>query len=180
MTGVLEPCPNGTAFFEGFDDLASFDKIKDKVLERTQQATYCSPDRNFCFYDYDDGKVPPVNGLDSTNVPTIFSFTEAFTAAPEAAPRENDENGPIVESSTPSPVQPSDPPQTLAPSIAPIPRTDVPTISPTPFPSAAPTPTPPVTQEPAPDPNSGSGSGSDGFDMDEIGSDGFNPNDLFG
>jgi hypothetical protein len=187
----LEPCWNGTTFFDGFDHLDSVDKIKDKVLERTDQASYCTAERSFCFFSYDDGQVPPVNGLDSTNVPTELWLTELVTSAPEpssgetALPDQNDNQDPV------SP-PPTVAPETAVPTKTPTLSTNMPTTSvttpeptsiatalnPTPNPTSEPTLAP--VEEPPPDssPDDGEG-GSDGFDMDEIGSDGFNPNDLF-
>ncbi|KAG7354715.1 hypothetical protein IV203_004071 [Nitzschia inconspicua] len=183
VTGVMEPCPNGTSFLDGITDLDSFDKFKDKVLERTNQGTYCSVERNFCFYDYDDGQIPPVNGLDSTNYPTELLLTEGITSAPSASPGDSidvatpEEEAPDQEMTN----APTEPPETFVPTRAPIPPTSIPTDPPTAVPT--PDPTPGSTPAPAEDqqnPSPGGGGGSDGFNMNEIGSDGFNPNDLFG
>jgi hypothetical protein len=191
ISGVLEPCPNGTNLFDEFGDLDTFDKIKDKVLERTNQATYCSAERSFCFYNYDDGQVPPVNGLDSTNYPSEFKFTEAITTAPTPSPEDiNDVSTPTDEipdnEDQEIAVAPTEPPQTDVPTVAPIPPTRAPTDPPTSAQTSEPTPdpTPDTTPEPVeeqqPDSSPNGGGGSDGFNMDEIGSDGFDPNDLLG
>lgn len=176
ITGLMEPCPNDTTIFDGITDLNSFDKIKDKILERTAQSTYCSAEKSFCFYDYDDGIVPPVNGVDSTNFPTtLLLVTEAVTSAPSPSPDDTATN-------TEDDIAPTGPPDTLVPTIAPIPPTEVPTDPTTPEPTPEPTPDPTPEEQPDP-PDAGGGEGgggSDGFDMNEIGSDGFDPNDLFG
>jgi hypothetical protein len=182
ISGILEPCPNGTSLFDGLDNLDTVDKIKDKVLERTVQATYCSAERSFCFYDYGNGQVPPVNGLDSTNFPTEFLFTDMATSAPdqspgEALPDNNNQNDGLGSA------QPPVTPETPYPIKAPIAPTNIATASPIPGPTLNPTlePTPMPLEEQPPDssPENGEG-GNDSFDMDEIGSDGFNPNDFSG
>ncbi|KAG7358748.1 hypothetical protein IV203_015337 [Nitzschia inconspicua] len=189
ITGVLEPCPAGTSFLDEITDLDSFDKFRDKVLERTDQGTYCSVERSFCFYSYDDGQVPPVNGLDSTNYPTEFLLTEAVTSTPSAAPGDTTDVVATPEEDEPDQeitIAPTNPPETFVPTRASVPptsiSTDPPTVAPAPDPTRNPTPVPstsPVEEQQVPSPGAGEG-GSDGFNMDEIGSDGFDPNDLFG
>jgi hypothetical protein len=193
ITGVPEPCPNSTNLFSGFDSLVSsdttFDDVKGKLLERTWQGTYCSAERSFCFYDYDDGKQPRINADNSTAVPT--TFLDDVTSAPDTSPSDgDDEDGDDTSSPTPAPqlpiespterpVSPTEPPRTPEPTEVPMPETDPPTIKPTL--RSTPNPTPSPTSEPndTDTGNDGGGEGSDGFNMDEIGSDGFNPNDLF-
>ncbi|KAL3910614.1 MAG: hypothetical protein SGARI_002035 [Bacillariaceae sp.] len=171
----ISPCPNGTSLFDGFtiDNLDTFDKIKDKVLDRTEQGTYCSAEQSFCFYDYDDGQLPPINGDNSTNVPTEEILA---TIVPEASPVDDSTEPPepnVFEDPSEPPVpEPTDPPETPPPTEAPV-QTPSPTARPTDSPTTAP------VQEDEQEPD-GSGGGSDGFDMNEIGSDGFDPNDLFG
>jgi hypothetical protein len=186
ISGVLEPCPNGTSLFDGLDQLDTVDKIKDKVLERTKQATYCSAERSFCFYDYDNGQMPPINGLDSTNFPTEVLFTEMVTSAPDPSPAPVEtlpDNDNELQASAPPTVAP----ETPFPTKAPIPPTNTPTASPTtdlgldrtPNPTLEPTVAP--VEEPQPDSPPGDGTGgSDGFNMDDIGSDGFDPSDISG
>jgi hypothetical protein len=184
ISGVLQPCTNGTNIFNDFniDNLDTFDKIKDTVLGRTLQGSYCSAEQSFCFFDYDDGQQPPVNGEDSTNYPTEEIFATQVPVGDSTdppVPEESEEPEP-AEDPTAAPVaEPTDPPETPSPTRAPIASTPNPTTSPTARPTASPTPAP-VQEEEEPEPDSGGGDGSDGFDMDEIGSDGFNPNEMFG
>jgi hypothetical protein len=198
ISDVLQPCPNSTNLFAGFDTVASFDDIKNKVKERTTQGTYCaiegSGEKSFCFYDYNSGELEPVNNaeyiasLNTTAAPSAQSFEQEVTAPPVTppstpAPTEflappDDLTQPSVPVSTEAPTDgvpaPTDEP-VPAPTDEPVPvPTDLPTDIPTKLVTRSPTAAPVDAPDPGPD------NGSDGFNMDEIGSDAFNPNDFFG
>lgn len=172
VTGVLEPCPNSTNLFSGITDLGSLDEVRYKLLERSQQGTYCSAETSFCFYDYDDGQLPAVNA-NETAVPSEFLFEQDVTSSPiESVPTKPPDLSP--ETSSPDLETPAtaNPPPTPAP-VTPTPQPVVPTETPT---DPVPTEVPTEMQQPGPDP----GSGSDGFNPEDTGSDGFNMNDLVG
>jgi hypothetical protein len=222
ITGVLQPCPNSTKFFNDFtSNLDSFDDVKNTIMARSFQSSYCAitpEERSFCFYDYDGGQVEPVNQANWTasisSMPSELPLDEVITSAPEAAPEEEDvPTGSEVVVTTP-PVSPTLPPgestvppvgpetptrAPVAPTLPPLEPSEPPVDSTEEPPTRPPvTPTPPSTEQPtstpetnapAPDPvseptaddsGSGGGGGSDGFDMDEVGSDSFNPDDVFG
>jgi hypothetical protein len=175
ITGVLQPCPNSTNLFTGITEIASLEEARDKVLERNNQGTYCSAEKNFCFFDYDTGQLPPVNA-NETAAPSGFIFDVTnIPTDPPASPV-------VVPPSLPQ--EPDEDPQQPEPTIPPVNPTDAPTPIPTDAPVPDPTPAPtddvPEPQpEPEPQPTPGS-EGSDGFNPDDTGSDGFNMNDLFG
>mmetsp|Transcript_48977 Transcript_48977/g.118605 ORF Transcript_48977/g.118605 Transcript_48977/m.118605 type:complete len:742 (-) Transcript_48977:399-2624(-) len=169
ITGVLQPCPNATNLFTGITEIGSLDEARDRILERNSQATYCSAETNFCFFDFNDGQVPDVNA-NATAAPSELLFP---TDPPATITTPDD---PPAEVPGEDDFQPTSPPE---------PTVDETTVAPTPIPTVAPTPAPtePEPQaepEPEPAPGPGPGSGSDGFNPGDTGSDGFNMDDLFG
>eukprot|EP00539_Tryblionella_compressa_P018478 CAMPEP_0178872720 /NCGR_PEP_ID=MMETSP0747-20121128/8277_1 /TAXON_ID=913974 /ORGANISM="Nitzschia punctata, Strain CCMP561" /LENGTH=743 /DNA_ID=CAMNT_0020539959 /DNA_START=291 /DNA_END=2522 /DNA_ORIENTATION=+ len=180
FTGIPEPCPNATNLFNGLDSLETFDDVKNKLTERTSQATYCTEEEiSFCFYDYDDGQVDPVNVV-PTSMPSELLFEQDVTSAPVASPSEIGEptSPPVMPNELPN-----DPPLTSAPSNIPMSDLDPPTEVPTPEPSTnVPTQNPtesPIASVPTEEPPDDT-SGSDGFNMDEApGQDAFDPSDFF-
>lgn len=214
INGVLMPCPNSTNIFSDItNQLDSFQDVKDSVLGRSIQGTYCATnpeERSFCFYDYNDGQTEMVNLAEWTDsltpMPTELLPTQAVTLAPVASP--GGEDGPTgsdtdststpldptvppVEPTVPPveptlpPVEPTLPPveQTLPPEASITPPTQAPILPPT-FPPTSPVQTSSPTSVSVTEPTEGGSGegedGSDGFNMDEVGSDSFNPVDLFG
>ena len=176
ITGVLQPCPNATNLFTGITQIGSLDQAKDKILERNNQATYCSAETNFCFFDFDDGQVPDVNA-NATEAPSELLFPTDPPTTTIATPDDPPTEVPGEDDSPPtSPPEPVVDETTVAP-------TPIPTVAPTPAPTEPepqPEPEPVPEPEPEPEPAPGPGNGSDGFNPGDTGSDGFNMEDLFG